>query len=140
MAYVSQERKQSLAPQIKSVLKKYGVKATIAVRNHSSLVVNIKSGKIDFIENYLETDSKLNHGGKMGQDQIDYTRKKQYIDVNPYWYKEHFSGVAKSFLLELFQAMNKGNHDNSDIMTDYFDVGWYVDVNIGKWDKPYIVE
>ena len=67
-------------------------------------------------------------------------RKNQSVDVNPYWFKEHFSGVAKSFLLELFQAMNKGNHDNSDIMTDYFDVGWYVDVNIGKWDKPYIVE
>ena len=140
MAYMSQDRKQSLAPQIKSVLKKYGVKASIAVRNHSTLVVNIKSGKIDLIENYLETDSKLNHGGKMSQDQIDYVRNKQYIDVNPYWFKEHFSGVAKSFLIELFQAMNNGNHDNSDIMTDYFDVGWYSDVNIGKWDKPYIVE
>ena len=140
MAYMSQDRKQSLAPQIKSVLKKYGVKASIAVRNHSTLVVNIKSGKIDLIENYLETDSKLNHGGKMSQDQIDYVRNKQYIDVNPYWFKEHFSGVARSFLIELFQAMNNGNHDNSDIMTDYFDVGWYSDVNIGKWDKPYIVE
>jgi hypothetical protein len=36
--------------------------------------------------------------------------------------------------------MNMGNHDNSDIMTDYFDVGWYVDVNIGLWNKPYILE
>jgi len=24
-------------------------------------------------------------------------------------------------------------------MTDYFDVGWYISVNLGKWDKPYIV-
>jgi hypothetical protein len=22
-------------------------------------------------------------------------------------------------------------------MTDYFDVGWYIDIKIGKWDKPY---
>ncbi len=28
-------------------------------------------------------------------------------------------------------------YDNSDIMTDYFDVAWYVDINIGKWNKPY---
>ena len=139
MAYMSQERKQQLAPQIKSVLKKYGVKASIAVRNHSTLVVNIKSGPIDFIENFIETDKAGISGRKMAQDQIDYIRKKQSLDVNPYWYKEHFSGKAKSFLSELLPAMNTGNHDNSDIQTDYFDVGWYVDVNIGKWNKPYTV-
>lgn len=48
MAYVSQEDKKELTPAIKAVLKKYNVKATIAVRNHSTLVVNIKEGYIDF--------------------------------------------------------------------------------------------
>ena len=140
MAYMSQERKQSLAPAIKAVLKKYGVKGTLAVRNHSTLVLNIKSGSIDFIENFIATDANVMHGRKMSQDQIDYIRKNRSLDVNPYWYKEHFSGKAKAFLSELFPAMNTGNHDNSDIQTDYFDVGWYVDVNIGKWNKPYSVE
>ena len=140
MAYMSQERKQSLAPAIKAVLKKYGVKGTLAVRNHSTLVLNIKSGSIDFIENFIKTDADSNIGRKMEQSQIDYIRKNGSLDVNPYWYKDHFSGKAKSFLAELLPTMNKGNHDNSDIQTDYFDVGWYVDVNIGKWDKPYILE
>jgi hypothetical protein len=36
--------------------------------------------------------------------------------------------------------MNDGNYDNSDIQSDYFSVGWYIDVNVGKWDKPYTVE
>jgi hypothetical protein len=35
--------------------------------------------------------------------------------------------------------MMVGNHDKSDVMTDYFNVGWYIDINIGKWDKPYKV-
>ena len=138
--YMSQERKQSLTPAIKAVLKKYGVKASIAVRNHSTLVVNIKSGSIDFIENFIQTDASVLHGRKMAQEQIDYIRKNKSLDVNPYWYKEHFSGKAKAFLMELLPAMNAGNHNNSDIQSDYFDVGWYVDVNIGKWNKPYIVE
>jgi hypothetical protein len=30
-----------------------------------------------------------------------------------------------------------GNHDRSDSMTDYFDVGWYISINVGKWNKPY---
>ena len=62
------------------------------------------------------------------------------IQVNPYWYQDHFTGKAKAFLSEVIPAMNNGNHDNSDAMTDYFDVGWYVDVNIGNWKKPYTVE
>jgi hypothetical protein len=33
--------------------------------------------------------------------------------------------------------MMVGNHDRSDIQSDYFDVGWYVDINIGRWNKPY---
>ena len=140
MAYMSQERKQQLAPAIKAVLKKYGVKGTLAVRNHSTLMLTLKSGKINFIENFIETDSKVMHGRKMAQDQIDYIRKNQSVDVNPYWYHEHFSGKAKDFLKDVLTVMNKGNHDNSDIQTDYFDVGWYVDVNIGKWNKPYVLE
>jgi hypothetical protein len=138
MAYVSQERKQSLAPAIKAVLKKYGVKGSLSIRTHSSLVLTIKSGKIDFVENFIETDSKVLHGRKMSQDQIDHIRKNQSVDVNPYWYHEHFSGKAKDFLKEVLAAMNKGNHNNSDAMTDYFDVGWYVDVNIGRWNQPYV--
>ena len=139
MAYMSQEKKAKIAPVVKSILKKYGVKGSLAVRHHSTLVLNIKSGPIDFVENFIETDNKVLHGNKMSQDQIDYIRKNQSVDVNTYWFKEHFSGKALSFLKEVFTAMNEGNHDRSDIMTDYFDVGWYVDVNIGKWNKPYEV-
>ena len=137
MAYMSQQRKQELAPTIKSILAKYGVKGTLAVRNHSTLVLNIKSGKIDFINNFNEVGRGTNHRN-YGRPWEDCTQ--HYLDVNPYWYHEHFSGKAKDFLADLLSAMNMGNHDNSDIQTDYFDVGWYVDVHIGNWNKPYVVE
>ena len=35
---------------------------------------------------------------------------------------------------------NAENWDNSDIMTDYFDVNYYLDVQIGKWNKNYEVK
>lgn len=114
MAYMNQEKKAKLAPAIKAICKKHGIKASLAVNNYSTLVLNVKSGKIDF-------------GG---------TRQQ----VNPYWYHEHFDGAALAFLSEVIPAMNQGNHDRSDIQTDYFDVGWYIDVNIGRWDRPYVVE
>lgn len=132
MAYMNSERKAQLAPGIKAVFKKYGVKGSIAVRNFSTLVVNIKSGPIDFIGNF-------NSVGKDRAWQYPFPREdaKDSLDVNPYWYHEHFDGTAKDFLEELITAMNVGNYDKSDIQTDYFCVGWYLDVNIGKWDKPY---
>ena len=139
MAYMSQERKAERAPIIKAILKKYGVKGTLAVRNHSTLVLNIKSGKIDFIENFIQTDG-IGHGRKMDQSQIDYIRNNKSLDVNPYWYQEHFSGQAKDFLKEVLDAMyGKDYFDESDIQTDYFHCSHYVDVNIGNWKTPYTV-
>ena len=57
--------------------------------------------------------------------------------INNYWYQDHFTGKSLEFLNKLVPLMMVGNHDNSDIMTDYFDVGWYIDINIGRWNKPY---
>jgi hypothetical protein len=140
MAYMSQERKQQRAPIIKAILKKYGVKGSLSVRNHSTLVLNIKSGKIDFIENFIQTDG-IGHGRKMDQSQIDYIRKNKSLDVNPYWYQEHYTGKAKDFLKEVLDAMYGSDYfDESDAQVDYFHCSHYVDVNIGRWNKPYTVE
>ena len=141
MAYFNQERKAERTPAIKAILKKYGVKGSLAVRNHMTFALNIKSGKIDFVENFIETDNKVFHGKKMTQDQIDYIRKNRSVDVNPYWYQEHFSGDALNFLKEIIPAMYGPDYfDESDAQTDYFHCSHYIDVNIGSWNKPYTVE
>ena len=125
MAYVSQEMKAKLAPTIKAICKKYGVKASLAVRNHSSLVLNIKSGKLDFLNNF-------------GNDRI---HSKTHLSVNTYWFHEHFSGNCKKFLEEVIPAMKGPDFfDHSDAMTDYFHCSHYIDINVGQWDKPYILE
>ena len=118
MAYVSQADKKSLAPAIKAVLNKYGMKGSIRVRNHSTLCVTVKSGAIDFSE---------------------YMRGEAYIDVNEYWIDQHYAGIARDFLNELLEAMKGPNYfNNDDIMTDYFSRSHYTDITIGTaWNKPY---
>jgi len=133
MAYMSQEKKAKLAPTIKSILKRYNIKGSLAVRNHMTLVLNIKSGPIDFITNTNETVERRPGGYRTGSPAVGRTQ------VNPYWYNEHFTGQALAFLSEVIPAMNDGNHDRSEAQYDHFDVGWYIDVNIGQWDAPYIV-
>lgn len=132
MAYMSQERKAALAPAIKAVLERHGMKGTIAVRHHSTLVINLREGALDLIGNYNVVLAERSRG-----KQPPPVLAKDHLDVNPYWFHEHFSGRPLEFLTELFKACNQGNHDRSDIQTDYFDVGWYVDVNVGHWNKPY---
>ena len=113
MAYVSQEKKAQLAPAIKAVLNKYGMKGSISVRHHSSLVVTVKQGPIDF-----------------GKD--------DYIQVNTYWINDHYEGTARDFLNELKAAMEGPDFFNEDdAMTDYFHRSHYTDINIGAWNKPY---
>ena len=109
---MNQEKKKKLAPTIKQVLKKHNMKGSLSVDNYSSLRLTLQSGSIDF-----GTDS-----------------------INEYWYQDNFKDnpEALAFLSEVIPAMNNGNHDNSDIMTDYFDVGWYINVNLGKYGKPYV--
>lgn len=121
MAYMSQQHKQELAPAIKAICKKYGVKGSIAVRNHSTLVLNIKSGKIDFAK--------------------DSTSDNYNYQVNTYWTDSHYSGKAKKFFAEVIAAMKGPKFfDHSDAMTDYFHCSHYIDINLGSWNKPYVLE
>jgi hypothetical protein len=135
MAYMSQEKKAKIAPVVKAICQKYGIKATLAVDNHSSLVLNIKSGEINFIGNTNRVCGNDHYQVARGFEPIT----QQYLQVNTYHVASHFDGKAQDFLTEVLAAMNDGNHDNSDISTDYFDVGWYVNVNVGRWNKPYLV-
>jgi hypothetical protein len=134
MAYMSQERKAQIAPVVKAILKKYGLKGSLSVNNHMTLVLTVTQGPIDFIGNFNEIAGELARFRDQGRV---FNKAVGRVSVNPYWYHEHFSGKALNFLMEVVPALNAGNHDRSDIMSDYFDVGWYVDVNVGKWNKPY---
>jgi hypothetical protein len=125
MAYMNQDKKKVIAAKLKPVLKKYGVKGTLSVRNHMSIVLNVKSGKVDFFNDYGDVEDA----------------KKFGIQVNPYWFHEHFTGKAKQFLTEAFDALKSaGYYNNSDAQIDYFDTAYYYDINIGKWNKPYVCE
>ncbi len=140
MAYMNQEKKAEINKRLAPILKKYGIKGTLSVRNHSTIVLTVKAGKIDFIENYLQTDAMQPHGRHLSEYQIGTILKQKHLDVNPYWYHEHFTGKAKAFLTDAMKALKgAGWYDRSDAQVDYFDTAYYVSINIGKWDKPYML-
>ena len=115
MAYVNNEKKSNIQAALKPVFKKYGIKATIA-RNYykSTLVVNLKSGNIDF-----------------GSD----------VDVvNVYHVDKYFDGIAKQCLHEILDTIKQAGewYDESNAQIDYFNTAFYISINIGKWKKRYV--
>lgn len=122
MAYVSKEQKKEIAALLKKAFpgsaKQRGFKYSLAIRNYSSIEMNISAGSIDFMKEYEGRDShsiSFEHNFK-GSDE------------------------CKEIIRKALKCLNLDNYDNSDIMTDYFDVGHYVHINIGRWDKPYKLE
>ena len=124
MAYMTQEKKRSLAEDIKKVMPK-GWKYSLGVRHHSTLVLTISSAPIDLIAENLKVKK---HG-----DRPDYT------SLNQHWLKDEYPEPLLSIFTALHAAMNVGNHDNSDIQSDYFDVGWYTTLQLGAYDRPFKV-
>ncbi len=116
MAYVNTETKTKIHAALKPIFKKYGIKATLARNSYqSTLVVNIVSGNIDFGTTYRQ--------------------------VNVYHVVSHYEGKAKQFLNEVIDTIKIAGewYDESDSQRDYFNTAFYIDINIGKYNKPYVL-
>lgn len=133
MAYITQTEKQAIAPAVKALLKQYGLKGSLSIHNHSTLVLTLTAGAIDF----FESANRRNREYAMHRNEFP-REVKDHMDVNVYWFDIHFDGVAVEFLGKAIQALRgEGWYDRSEIQSDYFNVKHYVEIKIGKWNKPY---
>lgn len=128
MAYVNQEKKALIASELKKVVPP-GWKYSLAVENRSTIVMTIYSAPINIIKAFKPTPyfdpSTATH-----------------LSVNPFHFRSQMSHIANPALAEtiaqILGALNTGNYDRSDPQTDYFDVGHYVELRVGRWDKPFV--
>lgn len=136
MAYVTEEIINKARIALKALNKQYGVKATLSGKGDSTLYLTIAEGSIDFIGNFCENTAakRIQHDT---QQVIDWVTKEQHISVNQYYLDSSFSGVALEYLEKAKAIMLVDHYDRSDIQSDYFECAYYVNINIGRWNKPY---
>lgn len=130
MAYINQEGKKKVAIAMNKVAQKYGLKFSLSIRHHSTLVCKIKSGKVDFIGNFNE-------------NQRDDERKieRGYFELSEYSLDSKYSGQVLECVKEIISALKSADwYDDSDIQTDYFNTAYYIDIKVGEYDAPYILE
>lgn len=123
MAYMNQEKKAKIAEALKKVMPR-GWKYTLRVRDHSTIVCTIRQAPVDLMAAVARNE---------------YNRDDAYFTVNTYHVRNYFADECVADVMErIVAALNTGNWDRSDTQTDYFDVGHYVDLRIGTWDKPFV--
>jgi hypothetical protein len=139
MAYVTQEVITKARAALKALNKEYGVKATLSGKGDSTLYLTIAEGPIDFITNYCENVKAKRHQRDTEQV-IAWVTKEQNISVNQYYLDSSFDGVALEYLEKAKAIMHVDHWDKSDIQSDYFNCAYYVNINVGRWNKPYKFE
>ena len=125
MAYINQTDKARIAAALKNVVPA-GWKYSLSINNHSTLCLKIASAPVDIIASMV--------AGEYFDPATATT-----ADINGHYIRRAFAndGLADIFMA-INDAMNSGNHDNSDTATDYFDVGWYTAMKIGAWNRPFV--
>lgn len=131
MAYMNPARKSVIAAALKSIIPA-GWKYSLSVDNHSSIVLTIAAAPVDLLGEIRRVSNSQPENSDSPIPEMTHS------SINHHYLARQFEGETLALFRRIDAAMHDGNHNNSDIQTDYFDVGWYVDINIGRWNKPFI--
>jgi hypothetical protein len=114
MAYISKDEVKNVREMLKKEFPKF--KFAVAGGNSNSLSVSIMKGPEDFSE---------------------ITDKWSNASINEFHLYQY--GRFEKLFAKMLKVMKSQNwFDESDSMTDYFHIAYYLHLSIGKWNKPYV--
>lgn len=123
MTYIGKVEKAMIVNAVKPIFKKWGVKGTFAVMDGVKICLTLKSGKIDFIGNYILT-AATKPTSTLPDAQAERLRASGELSVNCYWIEHIFSGDAREFLLEVLNIIK---------------LAPYMELAVGDHHKPYML-
>jgi hypothetical protein len=136
MAYINAQEVKAIRNELKAQFPdfKFGVRKGAG---SLSVDVSIKSGPVDFIENYNQVT-----GDRKG------CLAEGYLQINQYWFQDHFDSEAKNMIEQVLRIIKiapstipggRRWFDESDAMTDYFHTAYYIHLQVGDWNQPYVL-
>ena len=137
MAYISTDDVKHIRNELKKELPQY--KFSVVRDHHSSVSISLMKGPAfndyEYFDRYNNTITTAN------------LSDGEHHQINQF-HLEDFYGKENAEILSKIDtisrtapAKNGGKvwYNDSDIMTDYFDIAYYVHISVGKWNKPYEV-
>lgn len=134
MAYITKEKVAEIRKNLKAAFP--GWKFSLRMDRNTSIHLAVVKAPYNVFKDFNPVDR---YTDPHNRDEEAYARsvREGHAQVNHYWLEDGKTWKGKT--QEAFQKMadicNEGNFDKSDIMTDYFHVGWYFTMSVGKWDK-----
>ena len=110
MAFMSVEKTKEIREELKKTFPEF--KFSVRNDNYTAIRVTLVSGPVRFVESNYE---QLNH-----------------------YYPENYA--HSDILKKMIEIINRTNYDRSEIQFDHHDVGFYVTISQGQWDRPYVVK
>jgi hypothetical protein len=116
MAYISTESVKEIRNELKSLFpEKKGWKLSVTRSNASYLNIAIMEAPVE-----IRNNPELDHE-----------------NINTYYILDRDNKLGADLIHIIYEISNRNNFDKSDLMSDYFHVGYYFGMSIGKWDKPF---
>ena len=113
MAYISQSEKKEIASKVKPFLKALRLKGSLSIRNHSTLVLKLKDCS-KFLEDYIRSGGHVSDYG---------------VTIGSSHGPSGNLGMARKPVEELIRLMKNDDwKDESDAMTDYFNISYYIKI------------
>ena len=126
MAYIGKEDVKAIREELKATFPKF--KFGVRKRDWNQVTVTVKEGPTDFSDCFRGDD---------GYAQINQYHTQMYGD-----HQAFFDAIHKIIKTAPIKGegywKGKGWYDKSDAMTDYFDTAYYISMNVGEWNKPYV--
>lgn len=146
MAYMNQRKKAVIAEELKKVVPK-DWRYTLRVENHRKIVCIIRSTPYTLREltqppthrpQPWDNPADHNRNAQKFQEHFDQRIDKQdAVDAGQLLHYKALKPKFETIIKAMLEALNTGNWNRSDVQSDYFDVGHYVDLYFGDYGSPY---
>lgn len=149
---------KDIAKQVKQQLKKeyLGCVFSVTIERYSmgqSLHVNLMTSDFKVIRDFKDIPEFAYEtiGSGYTKEQIEQRQNKNYHQLNGYSTVDDYdknkwcNGVflterGHNLFKRVCEIINQYNYDDSDPITDYYNVNFYISLSIGKWNKSYVLE
>ena len=139
MAYISTEDVKHIRNELKKELPQY--KFSVVRDHHSSVTISLMKGPAFKDYEYFDRYNNVTKTANLSDGEHHQINQ---FHLEDFYGKENAEILGKiDTISRTAPAKNGGKvwYNDSDIQTDYFDIAYYVHINVGKWNKPYeIVE
>ena len=144
---------KDIKKEVSAKLKKEFPKFKFSIRTeYNHIDLSLMSAPFKVFRNFEELSEnailKYLDDGRRTREELKEMTKTDNKQLNPYQLREDYDAnnwrngaflteKAHNVLKRAVQLLDYYNYDNSDSQSDYFDVNFYLNIGIGRYDKPF---